>query len=127
MEYVCSGAILQCTMGTSSCRLQVTPKNVSLIGKEQANIADYLSVINIPGFGKCRSLEYPATAAATAANYGKLTPMPCIPATCPKWKAIDKNSLVGGEPALLKPATLRCAYGGTISIVDAGQDKEVKK
>lgn len=126
MEYVCTGATLKCTMGTSCPKLKATPKNVSLTGKDQANIADYVSMKNIPGFGRCRSLGYPPTASATAANHGKLTPMPCVPGTCPKWKAIDKDSLICGEPALLKPATLRCMYGGTISIIDPGQRLEIK-
>ena len=126
MEYVCTGATLKCTMGTSCPKLKATPKNVSLTWKDQANIADYVSMKNIPSFGRCRSLSYPPTAAATAANHGKLTPMPCVPGTCPKWKAIDKDSLICGEPALLKPATLKCMYGGIISIVDPGQTLEIK-
>ncbi len=126
MEYVCTGGTLRCTMGTATSTLKATPKNVTLVGKDQANIADYVSMINVPGFGKCRSLAYPPTASATAANHGKLTPMPCVPGTCPKWEAIDKDSLICGEPALLKPATLKCMYGGTISIVDPGQTLEIK-
>jgi len=113
-------------MGTSCPKLKATPKNVSLTGKDQANIADYVSMKNVPSFGRCRSLGYPPTASATAANHGKLTPMPCVPGTCPKWKTIDKDSLICGEPALLKPATLKCMYGGTISIVDPGQTLEIK-
>lgn len=126
MKYVCTGATLRCTMGTSCPKLRATPKNVSLTGKDQANIADYVSIKNIPSFGRCRSLGYPPTASATAANHGKLTPMPCVPGTCPKWQAIDKDSLICGEPALLEPATLRCMYGGTISIVNPGQSLEIK-
>ena len=126
MEYVCTGATLKCTMGTSCPKLKATPKNVSLTGKDQANIADYVSMKNVPSFGRCRSLGYPPTASATAANHGKLTPMPCVPGTCPQWEAIDKDSLICGEPALLKPATLKCMYGGTISIVDPGQRLEIK-
>lgn len=126
MKYVCTGATLKCTMGTSTTKLKATPKNVSLTGEEQANIADYVSMLNVPSFGRCRSLGYPPTASATAANHGKLTPMPCVPGTCPKWKAIDKDSLICGEPALLEPATLKCMYGGTISIVNPGQTLEIK-
>lgn len=126
MKYVCTGATLKCTMGTSCPKLKATPKNVSLTGKDQANIADYVSMVNIPSFGRCRSLAYPPTASATAAAHGKLTPMPCVPGTCLKWQIIDKDSLICGEPALLKPATLKCMYGGTISIVDPGQTLEIK-
>lgn len=126
MEYVCTGAVMKCTMGTSTAKLKATPKSVSLVGKDQANIADFVSMVNVPGFGRCRSLAYPPTAAATAANHGHLTPMPCVPGTCPFWSAVDRNSLVCGQPALLKAATLKCAFGGTISIVSPGQNKEVK-
>ena len=126
MKYVCTGATLKCTMGTSTAKLKATPKNVSLTGKEQANIADYLSMKNVPSFGECRSLSYPPTASATAANHGKLTPMLCVPGTCPKWKAIDKDSLICGEPALLETSTLKCIYGGTISIVNPAQSLEIK-
>lgn len=117
---------MKCTMGTSTAKLKATPKNVSLVGKDQANIADFVSMVNVPGFGRCRSLAYPPTAAATAANHGRLTPMPCVPGTCPFWSAVDRNSLVCGQPALLKAATLKCTFGGTISIVSPGQNKEVK-
>lgn len=127
MEYVCSGATLKCSMGTSCPKLKATLKNVTLTGKDQANIADYVSMKNIPSFGLCRSLGYPPTASATATHHGKLTPMPCVPGTCSKWSVVDKNSFVCDEPALLKPATLRCIYGGTISIVSPGQNKEIKK
>ena len=127
MEYVCTGAKLECTMGTAQSTLLATPKNVELTGKEQANIADFVSIVNVPGFGECCSLEYPPTEAATAAHHGVLTPMPCVPGTCPKWSVIDPNSIICGEPALLKPATLQCIYGGTISIVDPGQNLEIKK
>lgn len=126
MEYVCTGAVLKCTMGTSTTKLKATPKNVSLVGKDQANIADFVSMVNVPSFGRCRSLAYPPTAAATAANHGRLTPMPCVPGTCPFWTAVDRNSLVCGQPALLKAAKLNCTFGGIISIVSPGQNKEVK-
>lgn len=127
MKYVCTGATLKCTMGTANSNLIATPKNVSLTGKDQANIADYVSMVNVLPFGNCRSLAYPPTASATAANHGRLTPMPCVPGTCPKWKAVDKDSLICSEPALLEPATLQCTFGGTISIIDPGQTLEVKK
>lgn len=126
MKYVCTGAVLKCSMGTSTSTLKATPKKVTLTGQDQANISDSISVKNISGFGNCRSLAYPRTAAATAANHGSLTPMPCVPGTCSKWMAVDKDSLICGEPALLRSATLSCMYGGTISIVDPGQTLEIK-
>lgn len=114
-------------MGSALSTLNATPKNVTLSGKDQANIADHVPIKNMSGFGKCCSLEYPPTAAATAEHYGNLTPMPCMPKTCTKWSVVDPNSLVCGEPALLKSSTLQCNHGGTISIVDPGQNLEIKK
>ena len=61
MKYVCTGATLKCTMGTANSSLIATPKNVSLTGKDQANIADYVSMVNVLPFGNCRSLAYPPT------------------------------------------------------------------
>ena len=127
MKYVCTGAVLQCSMGTATCKLRATPKNVTLEGKDQANITDTISVKNVPGFGKCRSMGYPLTASATAANYGRLTPMFCVPEPVPMWSVVDSDSLVCGYPALLMSATLQCTCGGIITIADAGQDLEKKK
>ena len=127
IEYVCTGAKLRCTCGTSQSTLKATPKNVTLSGHDQANIADTASMVNIHSFGRCRSLLFPATAAATAANYGRLTPMPCVPRPVPRWFAVDPQSLLYGEPALLRSATLQCVFGGIISIVNPGQNLEIKK
>lgn len=122
--YVCTGAILRCSQGTSPGRLTATSKRVSLCEKDQANITDHVSLKNISSFGLCRSLTYPPTASATSANFGTLTPMPCIPGTCMNWSAIDANSILAGSPALLNRAKLSCMYNGTISIVNAGQSLE---
>lgn len=122
--YVCSGAVLRCTFGTSNSSLQVTPKSVSLCGQQQGNIGDHVPMVNIRPFGRCRSLAYPPTAAATAANHGHLTPMPCVPATPGDWSVIDADSIICGRPALLNPARLRCVYGGMITITIPGQRLE---
>ena len=103
MEYVCTGAKLRCSLGTLGCSLKATPKNVTLVGRDQA-----------------------PTMAATAAHHGVLTPGACALVTMPRWFAVDPDSLVCGEPALLKPATLQCKYGGIISIVNPGQELEIK-
>lgn len=124
LYYVCTGATLRCTQGTSLGRLTATPKMVSLCANDQANITDFIPLVNIPGFGLCRSLAYPPTASATAANFGQLTPMPCVPGTCAPWSTVDANSLLAGSPALLDKAKLSCMYNGTISIVNAGQSLE---
>lgn len=122
--YVCSGAVLKCSYGTSNGSLSATPKSVSLSSQDQANIEDHISMVNIKPFGKCRSLGYPPTAAATAAHHGHLTPMPCVPGTRTNWSTVDANSILVGKPALLDTAKLRCIYGGQITIVNPGQSLE---
>lgn len=123
-KYVSSGATLKCSMGTSQASFKATPKNVSVSGKDQGNIMDFIPSANIPSFGRCRSLAYPPTASATAANFGSLTPMPCLPGTCTPWSAVDPQCLLVGSPALREEATLTCMYGGRISIVKPGQQLE---
>lgn len=121
-SYVCSGATMRCSMGTSQAKLTVLPvRTVYLTGQPMANISDHLSMVNLEPFGKCRSLGFPATASATAANHGSLTPMPCMHNTPFPWMSGKNDYIVKGDPALLKSSTCSCMWGGTISITDDGQ------
>ena len=87
-SYVCSGAMMKCTMGTSPARLTVLPiRTVFLTGQPMANISDHQTMVNLAPFGLCRSLAFPATASATAAALGTLTPMPCMHNTPFPWMA----------------------------------------
>lgn len=121
-SYVCSGATMKCTMGTSTARLTVLPiRTVFLAGQPMANISDHLTMVNLAPFGRCRSLGFPATAAATAAHHGHLTPMPCMHNTPFPWMNGKNDYIVKGDPALLKSSTCQCMWGGTISLVTDGQ------
>lgn len=121
-SYVCSGATMRCSMGTSQAKLTVLPsRTVFLTGQPMANISDHLSMVNLAPFGRCRSLGFPATASATAANHGSLTPMPCMHNTPFPWTGGKNDYLVKGNPALLKSSTCSCMWGGTISVVEDGQ------
>lgn len=124
-SYVCSGATMKCTMGDQSAKLTVLPsRTVYLCGKPMANISDHASMVNLAPFGKCRSLAYPATAAATAAHLGKLTPMPCVHNTPVPWIPGKPDYLIQGQPALLRSCKCTCIWGGVISITDDGQTGE---
>jgi len=121
-SYVCSGATMKCTMGTSQARLTVLPtRTVFLTGQPMANISDHLSMVNLAPFGRCRSMGFPATASATAANHGTLTPMPCMHNTPFPWMGGKNDYIIKGDPALLKSSTCQCLWGGTISLVTDGQ------
>ena len=121
-SYVCSGAMMKCTMGTSQAKLTVLPsRTVFLTGQPMANISDHLSMVNLAPFGRCRSMGFPATASATAAAQGTLTPMPCMHNTPFPWMGGKNDYIIKGDPALLKSSTCSCMWGGTISLVTDGQ------
>ena len=120
--YVCNGAQLKCTMGTSSSVLVVLPeRKILLDGQPQANIMDYQPNTNIQSFDLCFSLANPVVAAATAAHLGVLTPMPCVPNTTSPWVKGEPKLLLKNFPALCQDDTLSCMWAGTISIVHCGQ------
>jgi hypothetical protein len=96
---------------------------VQMGGKCKANIADHKPFINIKPFGQCRSLANPTVAAATAANWGVLRPMPCMPNTPSPWMPGKFNVLVKGQPALLDGDKLFCTWAGIIEITNPGQNK----
>jgi len=120
--YVCSGAMIKCSMGMSPAILNVLPlKRVMNNGTPQANIMDNKSMVNIQPFGLCRSILNPTVASATAAAWGTLTPMPCIPNTPVPWLPGKLTMMVGNKPALQKSSKLMCIYAGVISINNPGQ------
>ena len=122
-SYVCSGATMKCTMGEKTAKLTVLPnRTVFLCGQPMANISDHKSMVNLAPFGRCRSLGYPATAAATAAHHGHLTPMPCVHNTPIPWMNGKTDYIIKGQPALLKSCKCQCMWGGTISIIQDGQN-----
>lgn len=124
-SYVCSGATMRCTMGTQPAKLTVLPsRTVFLCGQPMANISDHISMVNLAPFGLCRSLGFPATASATAANLGRLTPMPCVHNTPMPWMPGKADYFDKSQPALLRTCKLQCMWGGTISLVDDGQKGE---
>lgn len=121
-SYVCSGATMRCTKGTSQAKLTVLPsRTVWLTGQPMANISDHLTMVNLAPFGRCRSLGFPATASATAAHHGHLTPMPCMHNTPFPWMNGKDDYVIKDDCALLKSSACSCMWGGTISLVTDGQ------
>lgn len=121
-SYVCSKAKIKCSCGDKISTLTVFPdRTIWLTGEPQANISDHISMRNIAPFGKCHTTRYPATGSATAANHGKLTPMPCVPNTPFAWMGGKNDVLLQNQPALLKSSTCKCVWDGTISFTYDGQ------
>ena len=122
---VVTGASVMCPFGTSPATLTVTSQTFVLAdGKPMATIAD-ASIANMPTFGMCSSLANPQVASATAAALGVLTPQPCVPAVAGTWIPTQMKCLAGGKPCLAGDATAICSYGGSLSIINPGQNKVI--
>lgn len=116
-----TGGQLLCSFGAAPSALVVLPMNRVTIEKlPAANVMDSLPVVNIPPFGMCMSLANPMVAAATAAAFGVLVPMPCLPVTVGPWAPGAPKTMIAGAPALTQGSTCSCAYGGVIQILMPG-------
>lgn len=119
---VVGGATISCSFGLGPGVLMATAQTAVLMGgAPAATIRDAVPRVNVGPCGLCASMSCPATAAATAAALGVLTPTPCNPAPVGNWSATSGPS-IGGVPGLMSDAILVCAYGGTIRITVPGQN-----
>ncbi len=123
--HVCHGATLMCTMGMAPSNLTVLPDHKMMTSNvPAANIMDHVPAKNIMPFGNCMSPSFPATASATSAALGVLTPMPCIPLTTSPWSSGSPTVLLDNQPALNKSSMLTCNWGGMISVSMEGETTE---
>lgn len=102
-EYVCHGAICRCDKGSLPSQLQVlTNQTVHLQGKALATTLDKLFL----PFGTC------------AMKYNT----PCVPMLLLWQDYFERVSLVtpGCHP-LLEKSTIKCALGGTVSVLNTLQ------
>ncbi len=121
-QQVCNGATLMCSMGIAPSSLVVLPVNrVTTASQPDANIMDSKPMVNIMPFGMCISPANPTVAAATAAAFGVLTPMPCMPVTPSPWTPGAATVLLAGAPTLDNVSTLACTWGGMIQITVPGE------
>jgi len=123
-DQVSMSAKLKCSMGEAPSDLVVLPKNkVFGDGPIAANIMDHIPMVNIMPFGMCKSLANPMVAAATAANYGSLTKMPCTPVTPGPWTPGSPTVLLGGAPTLNNTSVCTCNWAGVIKITSPATTK----
>jgi hypothetical protein len=75
-------AVCNCSFGAAPMPLQVvSQQTVHVCGMMAATIMDNVCTT----FGMCSNPANPAVASATAAAFGVLTPMPCVPVTPAPW------------------------------------------
>ena len=117
---VLGGAVLTCSFGMVPSTFNVLPTARVMSSMPVGCIMDHIPMVNIMPFGMCQSLANPTAASATAAAFGVLTPMPCMPMIPGPWAPGSPTVLVGGKPALNNSCKLMCAYGGVIQISSPG-------
>ena len=121
-QQVVSGAMLACTFGAAPASLIVPPVTGVMCSKmPAATIMDMMPMANIPTFGMCMSIANPVVATATAAAFGVLTPMPCVPATSAPWTPGAITVSYGGMPALDNSSMCMCMWAGVITVTFPGQ------
>jgi hypothetical protein len=121
--YVTEEATLRCAFGSETVKLKTPGRKTARINdKLQANIMDFKPMMNIPSFGLCRCRKNPAVAAATAANHGRLTPVPCVPNTTIPWINGKDDVIMDRAPALLNTSTNMCLWGGKLGFVQFEHD-----
>ncbi|MDI4645681.1 DUF4280 domain-containing protein [Cohnella hashimotonis] len=120
-QLVCGGATMQCSFGAAPSVLNVLPANRTMTAMPIANIMDNKPFVNIMPFGMCNSLANPVVASATAAAFGVLTPMPCMPVTAAPWAPGSPTVMVGNMPSLNNSSKCMCSYGGVIQVTSPGQ------
>jgi hypothetical protein len=126
-KLVVKDALLKCDQAipTGPAKLSVLPLNKTQgEDKDAATVQDYKPMVNIPSLGMCKTQSNPAVAAATASAMGVLTPQKCIPVTTGPWSPGASKVKIKDDAALTDDSTCSCAWGGTISIDDAGSKKE---
>ena len=92
---VLGGAMCTCSFGMAPSTLMVTPEKKTVSSMPAATIMDNVPMKNIMPFGMCQSLANPAVASATAAAFGVLTPMPCVPVIPAPWAPGSPTVLIG--------------------------------
>ena len=110
LEYVITGALLQCSQGTAPMPFRATPRTTKIAGLLAGNALDKLPLVNIPSFVVCKKLTQLAGG----------TPTPCVPAPL-LWQD-TYPAKIGGADALLFRSCITCPVGqGKIEFLTSGQ------
>ena len=110
LEYVITGALLECSQGTVPMPFTATPRTTKIAGLLAGNALDKVPLVNIPSFVICKKLTQMAGG----------TPTPCMPAPT-MWQE-TYPAKVGGGDALLSRSCITCPVGqGKISFLTSGQ------
>lgn len=106
---------MQCSKGIGESRLIVNTRGVHHDGqKPMATTEDCVPLVNIPPFQGCRSPINPKPAPPGS-------PRPCVPQLREPWSDEIDFVTLQGKKLVEQRARLSCDYGGTIELLDVGQ------
>lgn len=118
-ELLSTGCVIACSFGmapTAFMALEVPGKPMLDGALAVATIEEIVPMVNIPPFVMCQSPANPLVAAATAAAFGVLTPMPCVPVVETPWLPPAFFLNFGGIPLATASSKCMCSWGGVISV-----------
>lgn len=110
-KIITSGSLCQCSFGTVPMPFNVLPTNM-VFGTNLpiATIMDFIPIINIPIFGKCKN----------PTNVFQV----CVPTVVSPWIPTDPNVLIKSFPILTNDSTAFCTlWGGIIKFITSSQFK----
>lgn len=117
---VSTGAEVACSFGAAPSVFAASSENVA--ATTPAGVITDVELENIPPFGMCTAPTNPEVAAATAAAFGTLTPVPCVPVLTP-WTPGAAGVLINGIAALDDASECMCAWAGVITVTSPGQER----
>jgi hypothetical protein len=110
LEYVITGALMQCSQGTVPMPFKTLPRTSKIAGLLAGNALDKQPLVNIPSFVICQKQTQMAGG----------TPVPCVPAPL-LWQD-TYPAKVGGADTLLFRSCINCPLGqGKIEFMTSGQ------
>lgn len=115
-------SMLMCPFGAAPAPFVVLPltRTIVMMGPN-ATMLDFIPMLNIMPFATCMSMANPMVAAATAAAFGVLTPMPCIPMTVAPWVPPVPTTIASIAPSVSYSAIAMCMWGGVIKQIIPGE------
>lgn len=117
---VCTGATLQCSMGTTPATFAASGQTPT--AGSPAGVVTDIDPSCIPPFGLCQSLANPQVASATLSAQGTLTPQPCNPVIAAPWTPGSSEVTIDEVAALDDSSQCACTWGGSITVTAAGQE-----
>ena len=106
---------LRCNFGSCSSQMYIWDNlngNKEFIG----NISGNKPSRDIMSFGMCSFPGNPTVCAATACNFGVLTPQPCIANIAFPWTSNQNGTAVKSNLPTDEDSKTYCTYGGQITV-----------